>query len=49
MKKLFVILLIFPLILTGCSVVNLNQKDIDEVIDLVLIKSSKLNLKLVFE
>lgn len=42
MKKLFVILLIFPLILTGCSVVNLNQKDIDEVIDLVLIKSSKL-------
>lgn len=42
MKKLFVILIVFTLSLTGCSVVNLNQKDIDEVIDLVLMKKSSL-------
>lgn len=42
MKKLFVILMVITLCLTGCSVVNLNKKDIDEVINLVLLKNSKL-------
>lgn len=43
MKKLVVILLIFTLCLTGCSVRNLNDSSIDEVIDSVLLK--KKNLK----
>ena len=42
MKKLFMILSVFTLFLTGCSVVKLNEKNIDEVIDLVLMKESKL-------
>ena len=42
MKKLFVILSVITLFLTGCSVANLNKKSIDEVIDLVLLKKSKL-------
>ena len=29
MKKLFVIIMVITLCLTGCSVVNLNKKDID--------------------
>ncbi len=42
MKKLFIILSIITLFLTGCSVVSLNNKTIDEVIDSVLMKNTKL-------
>lgn len=42
MKKLFIILSVFTLLLTGCSIVDLNEKNIDEIIDTVLIKKTKL-------
>ena len=42
MKKMFITLSIITLSLTGCSAINLNEKKIDEVIDSVLIKNTKL-------
>ena len=42
MKKLFIVLVVSTLLLTGCSVEKLNGKSIDEVIDSIIIKNSKL-------
>lgn len=42
MKRLFVLIVIFGLFLTGCSVTNLNGKNIDDIVNTILVKKSKL-------
>ncbi len=42
MKKLVIILSIFSIFLTGCSIQRINDKNIDEIIDNILKKDTKL-------
>ena len=42
MKKFTIILLIMILLTSGCSVVRINTKDIDSILNAVLTKSNKL-------
>ena len=35
MKRLFVLIVIFGLFLTGCSVTNLNGKNIDDIVNTI--------------
>lgn len=42
MKKFTIVLLMFVVLLSGCSVVRINTKDIDSILNAVLTKSNKL-------
>ncbi|MDD2203330.1 MAG: hypothetical protein PHD78_02995 [Bacilli bacterium] len=43
MKKIFVLLLIFPFVLMGCTVVEVNDKDLNKIVDTILGKNLNLH------
>ena len=43
MKKIFVMLLIFPFVLMGCTVVEVNDKDLNKIVDTILGKNLNLH------
>ena len=42
MKKFTILLLVMVILISGCSVVRINTKDIDSILNAVLTKSNKL-------